>query len=519
MDQIEQETPKVDPAIEVTDLPPDANTKRRSQEQATKGVATREVGNIRNVATPLVDVGARKIWHNWRLITAGGILVLLLTAIIPIRNQWNQLNRPTSAQAALTPTPTPIISPWWSGHDVSLTIVNGIAYVGSVDGVVSALRINDGTLLWSHTTNGSSTEPLVLNGIVYTSTNPGNGPGHLYALHANNGALLWSYTGSSFLFVPTVVDGIAYVHSEDGTISALRASDGALLWHYKLNGPAFDTPTVTNSILYISSENKTLYALRASDGALLWLRRLDGHIFASPTIVNGVAYVGLEEGPVYALQASNGSPLWHYAPAGGEFVPPLVINGVVYLGTTEMNTQTATIGHAGYSLQTYAETIPAVPKNPFKEGISSIYALSATDGTLLWHRTLYNNGSDNDAAWLTIVNGAIYLGTFINQSRGYVYALRATDGSLLWRYPTEDPAVNALVANGIAYLVSSDGTVYALRTTNGALLWHYTIIGPVVDKPILVGDSVYVGAANGVVYALQATTGVLRWYYLTKTSN
>src|SRR5260221_8694224 len=115
-----------------------------------------------------------RIWLNWRFVIIAGLLLLLLVAMLPIfpalRDRWNQLTSSRSAPAVahVTPTATPIGSPWWSGHNVSLTIVDGVAYVGAQDGIVSALRASDGSLLWHFMTKGSADgQTPVVNGVVY----------------------------------------------------------------------------------------------------------------------------------------------------------------------------------------------------------------------------------------------------------------------------------------------------------------------------------------------------------------
>src|SRR6266851_5656658 len=92
-------------------------------------------------------------------------------------------------------------------QNVDVTIVNGVTYVGAADGVVSALRASDGTVLWHYTTQGSADEqPLVVNGVVYVSTDLDTGVGSVYALRANDGTLLWRYTSADHLvYQPTVV--------------------------------------------------------------------------------------------------------------------------------------------------------------------------------------------------------------------------------------------------------------------------------------------------------------------------
>src|SRR5207245_1295684 len=98
---------------------------------------------------------------------------------------------------APTATPTPIQGLAGAGHAVTMTIVGGVAYVGTMDRVVYALRTSDGTLLWRYRTEDAIIQtPVVVNGVVYVSAAWDNGPYGFYALRASDGHLLWHYKTS-----------------------------------------------------------------------------------------------------------------------------------------------------------------------------------------------------------------------------------------------------------------------------------------------------------------------------------
>ena len=66
----------------------------------------------------------------------------------------------------------------------------------------------------------------------------------------------------------------------------------------------------------------------------------------------------------------------------------------------------------------------------------------------------------------SVVGGVVYVG-----SGNSVYALNATDGTLLWNYATYSTVSYPAVANGAVYIGSMDDHVYALNATNGVQLW------------------------------------------------
>jgi len=485
-------------------------------------------------------VPARPRRHLALRIGEGVLAALLIAGLalswLALAHRLHPSSPGSSSHPRQAPTAGFTVSPSWTGHDVSLTVVDGVAYAGTLGKEVYALRISDGSLLWRYNTDASVGEPpLVVNGIVYVSTaNLGQGSSSIYALRAGDGTLLWRYNiSSSYGYTPTVVDGVVYVNSPDGIV-ALRASNGKPLWRYTTQGYTVGSPLVVNGVVYVSATVDqgpgSVYALKASDGSLLW--RYTAKYLYTPAVVNGVVYLSegdVSEGGIVALQATNGTVLWRYALASTDFLsPPTVLDGIVYTIGTKFSPETAFASSGSYLIQTAVRTVPSKQKTPFWEqapfkfgGIPSVYALRTSDGALLWHY-MANKGEDISGSLLWVVNGVIYIVTNVDVGKNYIYALRGSDGSVLWRYTIEYTPSSALVANGVIYIGSDGwtegGTISALRVSNGSLLWRSPIYGTVFNTPILVGESLYVGTGGGFVFALQASNGSLLWRYLTDVS-
>lgn len=429
-----------------------------------------------------------------------------------------------SSHSRPTPTPTPDISSPLTGHVVYLTINDGVIYVGTNDNDIYALRTSDGSMLWRYHTQGSIGEaPLVVNGIVYVSANTVVGPGAeytgiAYALRASDGALLWKFARNGYTYTPVVVDGVAYIGAWDNTVSALRASDGSLIWRFTTKGPVFDPLRVVNGVVYASAYIDQgpgfVYALRASDGNMLWHFTTQGGV-SQATVVDGVVYVDSAQG-ITALRISDGTPIWQFNLGSTGLSMPIVLNGIVYTMALKVSLTETTSNGGGYLAKTISseKMTPFTSTVPFKSGISSVYALRASDGTPLWHYTL-NDGKDSWGTLLSIANGVIYGGANAATGKNTIYALRANDGNLIWHQTTDDAPSSGVVANGILYIGSNSSAVSALRADDGILLWRYTRIGQVFDTPVLYGNYLYISALNGIVYALQTRSGSLQWYYQT----
>jgi len=466
-----------------------------------------------SIPQPVRAASTHHLGHPARRI-ATGVLAALLVAGIAL--SWLVLARtfhPASSRPSLA-LASPTISPSWTGHDLNATVADGVIYVGALNQAVYALRASDGTLLWRFNTSGPANDapPLLVNGIVYVSAtvlqDTGSQIGFVYALRASDGNLLWRFTRNNEVYPPVVGGGVAYVASGDGLISALRANDGSLLWRYTTSESVDGSPLLVNGTLYVSTRADAssdrgqghLYALRVSDGSLLWRYTGQGPVY-TPAMVDGIAYVSSEYG-LAALRANDGSPLWHYSPAAIAFGSPVVSGGIVFATGTPLPPNATSNG--GYLLQ----TIPMTEKMPFKMLNSTLYALRASDGGVLWRYKM------SVGIFLSIIDGRVYLTTSVSQSQSDVYTLRASDGSLLWRFAMEDTPASIVIVGGAAY-IGADGALYALRVSDGSPLWRTPMDGMVYNTPVLLGGRIYAGTTSGYVYALQANDGSSLWRYLT----
>jgi len=166
------------------------------------------------------------------------------------------------------------------------------------------------------------------------------------------------------------------------------------------------------------------------------------------------------------------------------------------------------------------QALPAAQTMPHKEGLSALFAIRASDGTVLWHFDM-NNGKNGMVGWLSLVDGVIYTSVMDfstpDTSRGHIYALQSTTGAVLWHYDDNHASPSgAVLANGIIYIsgYSQDrnDVVYALRVRDGSVLWRQSIGQDGYDAPVLNGATVYIGASDGSVYALRASNGVVEWH-------
>lgn len=544
MHDIEQQPSQDDSTVEVTDIP-------RQEEQQMAGDAG---------LTPMtIEPEHPRRPSAMRLLAAGGIVLLVLAVIfsaalfagrpssLPGSGTAPAQNQSTSQPS---PTATAASSSTSSSQLVSITIAGGVAYAGA-DRVVSALRTNDGTLLWRSRIDGAvGDQPVVVDGVVYVTASTDT-TATLYALRARDGVQLWHYAsngpvapvaldgGTSVgpaIYAPIVANGVVYVGVQGDKVLALRAGDGTLLWQFSDHLIGLRPPHLVNGVVYVAAANDAqqgnVYALRASDGRLLWHYRTSTFL-SETTVIDAAAYVTSQDGVLIALRTSDGHQLWQRALGGGNlgtiWQPVQAFNGVLYVTTTKMSAPTASTSSPGLPSQALAMgplswgnvwAMPAVQTVPHKEGVSTLYAIRASDGVMLWHLTM-NNGKNAFVSWLAVEEGVIYASVMdvstSDTSTGHLYALRSTTGSVLWHYDDKNTSPSgAVLSNGViyagAYSQDRNDVVYALRARDGSLLWRHGMGLPVYNVPVLNGTTIYVGTADGSVYALQANNGAVKWH-------
>ncbi len=266
---------------------------------------------------------------------------------------------------------------WTSPQEVysfSGSILDGVVFVGLTNGA-AAFRVSSGQLVWSSggcDFQGIGAPPTVVDGTVYAGLNDPE----LVALDAKTGECLWQalpHMGADYYSSPSIVDGIVYVGDGRGQLWSADATDGTVRWRAAAAGAysetAVSTVVATARRVYASAGN-VVGAYKASTGVRVWAVGFgQPAVFGPPAFANGVIYVGLSDGRVFAL-ARDGEPLW-WAYIGAARTSVSVANGVVYAASDKL------------------------------------YAIDASDGTILWSGAIGPGGTSDSAP--AIANAMVYV--------------------------------------------------------------------------------------------------------------
>ena len=325
--------------------------------------------------------------------------------------------------------------------------------------------------------------------------------GGVYALDACSGQRIWfssvPYSESSDPVLGGILSARVYVGSSDALLYALDSVSGAIVFNTSL-----ESTGTTTSLVYSNRGNFVAIATAAT-----------------------LARTGTRESPnshdgfVFAIDATTGRILWRYTPRHEvSFLTGPVLDessGMIFISST------------------------ANSNNRFV-----LHAVNASSGTERWNfetrtrlvaKPLLNQG-----------DGKIYVAAF----DGTLYALSSTDGSLVWQSrkaqfdssllaspvlgwaagtvmvhsaSSSPPLLTMRPTNGRLYLGTNVGTVYAVSLDTGSTVWRYSLsqkggltsspvfsLRPITDSfnesdPLRVRATAYVvviGSLDGNIYEL-----------------
>ncbi len=243
-----------------------------------------------------------------------------------------------------------------NGVMCSVTVQDELLYFGDGAGIVYAVS-TEGRERWRFETGGAigRSTPAVIDGTAYVGSMDGN----LFALDAITGEERWTKTlGDAVFCSPAVADGTVFVGSitatddggpitipdgddiadnrqTEGEIHALAVSDGATEWSVTLDAQVNSSLAVANGTVYGGPRTGPFYAWDAGSGEQRWFFPTEYLEEASPAVADGVVYLTTEQ--IYGIDAETGRERWRYQPSNGMDTSPVIADGVLFGGDHDGN--------------------------------------------------------------------------------------------------------------------------------------------------------------------------------------
>ncbi|WP_170325337.1 outer membrane protein assembly factor BamB family protein [Ruegeria arenilitoris] len=317
--------------------------------------------------------------------------------------------------------------------------VSAVTPQGQVVWNTNLIPVNDGD---SDATGGGL---AYANGVLYVSS----GFGRLTALDAKSGAIKWqkrlNATGSG---APLVNDGLLYLVAGDETGWAVNTKDGRIAWQIQgtpsvgnvLGAPA---PVIASEFAVFAFGSGDVAATFRKGGIRRWNASVAGgrrgraaaqivDVTGGPMVVGDKIYIGNHSGRTVAFDAGSGERIW----TAGE-------------GAVD------TVWPAGNSLFLISDR-------------SQLVRLNIADGSIVWAQDLPGFVKDKPKRRGPIVAhyGPILAGgrIVVASNDGYLRFFNPVDGTLVNRVEVPGGATTApVVAGQTLYVVSTKGELHAFR--------------------------------------------------------
>jgi outer membrane protein assembly factor BamB len=318
----------------------------------------------------------------------------------------------------------------------SPVVGGGRLYACDAMGVVSALNVKDGSVLWSvdplpegHSSEAMGGGVAYDNGVVFCTT----AFGELVAFQAQDGKILWRKPlGAPSRVAPTIKDGTVYALTINNETHAFSAASGASLWNHAGISEAAGilggaSPAVGDGVVVSAYSSGEIFAFQARSGQPIWgdllnpALRIDSvasiaHIRARPVIMGGAVYVVSHGGQMVAYDLKTGNRLWQREI--GAIRSPAVIGDSIFLVTndTDLICVKKTTGQIHWSTslpKLDSDKKPILWAGPIIAGDSLIVAgsngqllfASPKDGKLLKTIEMEMNASQSPV----VADGALYV--------------------------------------------------------------------------------------------------------------
>lgn len=331
-------------------------------------------------------------------------------------------------------------------------VAGGLIYTLDSGATVSAVS-PQGQLVWntnlipasdgdSDATGGGM---AYANGVLYVSS----GFGRLTALDAKSGTIRWqkrlNATGSG---APLVSDGLLYLVAGDETGWTVDTKDGRIAWQIEstpsvgnvLGAPA---PVLTSDLSVFAFGSGDITATFRKGGIRRWNASVAGgrrgraaaqivDVTGGPIVAGDTIYIGNHSGRTVAFDAASGERRW-----------------------TADEGAVDTVWPAGNSIYLISDR-------------SQLVRLNASDGTVVWAQDLPGFVKDKPKRRGPIFAhyGPILAGgrIVVASNDGYLRFFNPVDGSLVHRVEVPGGATTApVVAGQTLYVVSTKGQLHAFR--------------------------------------------------------
>jgi outer membrane protein assembly factor BamB len=332
----------------------------------------------------------------------------------------------TGAVADALPQPLDILWTYEapdSGFETTASIVDGVVYVGDVDGTFHAVKLADGQPVWTKKfeETGFVAGSAVVDGRIYCV----DYNGIVRCLQTENGETIWEFnTDTSLYAAPNVYEGIVLLAADSGQLFALDAVTGEQKWEpFTIDQPLRCWPTVVAERVLIAGCDGRLHLVDVNTGKDVESIDIGGPADGMPAVLGDRVFFCTAGGVFHGMSIKPLESLWQYGHRG-----------------------------QGEEIHAAAATADAIVLGTHDK---RMVALQPATGEVIWSVTLKSRAESSP-----VVAGNLALfGTI----RGRLQAVEMAEGKEVWNLEvggrfTASPALS----DGRMVIGNDDGTLYCV---------------------------------------------------------
>jgi outer membrane protein assembly factor BamB len=204
-----------------------------------------------------------------------------------------------------------------AAFDATAVIQNGVIYVGDNTGKFHAVKLADGSPVWTQQLGelGFAAGAAVANDRIFV----GDLDGAVRCLAIADGKEIWNYKLEAEVFAgPTPHGEDILVTSEVGTLVCLQMADGKERWKpFRIDAPLRCSPTIASGHVMLAGCDSVLHIINVADGTENRTVEIDGPTGSTPAVQGERVFFGTEGGTFYAIDvpadpAAKAAIAWTY---------------------------------------------------------------------------------------------------------------------------------------------------------------------------------------------------------------
>ncbi|MBL9162569.1 MAG: PQQ-binding-like beta-propeller repeat protein [Planctomycetaceae bacterium] len=336
----------------------------------------------------------------WRCVTLASVsLVAMFASASTLRADWPLVRGDAAATGAVVaPLPQPLDILWTyeaaeSGFEATASIVEGVVYVGDVDGTFHAVKLADGSPLWTRKfeETGFVAGSAVVEGRIYCV----DYNGVVRCLKIENGETIWEFnTDTSLYAAPNVYEGVVLLAADSGQLFALDAATGKKKWEpFTIDQPLRCWPTVVAERVLIAGCDGKLHLVDVNTGKDVESIDIGGPADGMPAVVGDRVFFCTAGGVFHGMTIKPLASLWEFGhrAQGEEIHAAAATPNAIVLGTHDkrMVALKPATGEVFWStpLRSRAESSPVVAGDLVLFGTvrGRLQALEMAGGKEVWN--------------------------------------------------------------------------------------------------------------------------------------